>query len=211
MDEIRKEIEKFNGLLDRETAYLLVMEKKGKLKRKKIKDLKKGKASLIAKIESIGRKRENFINMVIGDETGHCILKLWDYLTNIAKYLKEGDIIRIANGWIKKGVYGTEINVGKYGIIEKLNGRIETKLEFGIKEGIFNLKGVLRKKYPTNVYFQNKEKFVAKIFLDEHEILLFDERARDIQKFKEGDEVVLFWLYKGNKIYATDFSRIKEP
>lgn len=213
--EVKREIEEFNGLLDEETAYLLVMEKMGKLRRNKIKDLigkVSSKVSLYAKIESFGKKERDFANAIIGDETGHCVLKLWEHNAHIANYLEEGDVIKIANGWCKEGAYGLEINVGKYGLIEKINKEIKTKKEFGIKKGIFCLRGILRKKYPTKVYIGEKEKFVAKILIDDYEIFLFDERVRDIQKFREGDEIAILWLYKNGsgKINATDFSRILE-
>lgn len=209
MDEIAEEIERFNGLIDEETAKLLVMEKKGLLKKKKIVEIKEGTASLFAKIESIGKKRKNFVNVVIGDETGHCIMKLWNHQMKNLIFLKEGDVIRIANAWAKKGIYGLEINVGKYGLIEKVDKKIETKLEFGKKDGIFNLSGKLIKKYPTEVYFENEEKFIRKILVDDNEIFLFDEKVKDVQNVMEGQKIALLWLYsKNGRIYATDFSKI---
>lgn len=209
-DEIKKEMEKFNWLIDEETAKLLLMEKKGKINLMKIKDLVEGNASLYAKIESIGSRRKNFVNAVIGDETGFCLMRLWDKNINFAHYLKEGDVIRIANAWVREGLYGIEINVGKYGMIEKADKKIETLIQFGVKEGIFNIKGVLNKKYPTQVYLGEKEKFIRKIIVDEKEVYLIDEMAREIQNVEEGKEIALMWLHKKNdRLYADEISRIK--
>ncbi|HEC75839.1 MAG TPA: hypothetical protein ENI33_01090 [Thermoplasmatales archaeon] len=209
-EEIKKEMEKFNWLIDEETAKLLVMEKQGKINLMKITDLKEGNVSLYAKIESMGTRKKNFMNAIIGDETGFCLMKLWDHNVNFAHYLKEGDVVRIANAWVRKGIYGIEINVGKYGMIEKTNKKIKTSLQFGIKEGIFNIKGVLNKKYPTQVYIGEKETFIRRIKVDDMEIYLINEMAKKIQNVEERKEITLLWLHKkNNRIYADELSKIK--
>lgn len=209
-EEIKEEMEKFDYMIDEEVARLLVLEKKHQIRRRKIAEIDEGSVALYAKIESFGKKWKNGVMAIIGDETGHCILRLWKHNAKIAEYLEEGDVIKIANGWAKSGAYGLEINVGKFGIIEKVEKKIITNIKFGIREGIFCLKGVLKKKFPTEIYFENEgERFFKKILVDEKEIFLFDERVKEVQRFCEGEEIVLLWLYKKNdKIYATDFSRI---
>lgn len=206
VDEIRKEMEKFDWLIDEETARLLILEKKNMMHNKKIAELIEGSATIYAKILSIGKKRNRFINIVIGDESGICILRLWKKIF----WLKEGDVIKIANGWVKNGYYGKEINIGRYGNIEKINKEIKVKINFGMNGKIFNLNGKLIKKFPTKIYFYEKgEKFVRKVLLNEIEIYLYDEKAKEIEKFEEGSSLSFLFLHsKYGKIYATDFSKI---
>ena len=208
-EEIEEEMRKFNNLIDKETAKLLILEKKHQIKRMKIKEIKSGSIALYAKIMDFVEKQKDRASLIIGDETGYCILKLWHHNVKIANFLKIGDVIKVANGWAKESYYGIEINVGKFGMIEKVNKDICP--EYGIKDGLFCLMGKLRKVFPTEIYFENgKEKFVKKILVDENEIYFVDEKIREMKKFCEGDKIVIFWLYKkGDKIYTTNFSRVK--
>ncbi|MEM1514066.1 MAG: hypothetical protein QXW78_01300 [Candidatus Thermoplasmatota archaeon] len=209
MDEIKAEMEKFDWLIDEDVAKLLLMEKNRLIERKKIMEAE-GNVAIDAKIESKGEIYEKKAIAVIGDESGHCVLKLWDENKKILNYLSEGDCIRIANGIAKKGIYGLEINVGKFGRVSKIDKKIETRIEFGEKDGIFCIKGKIEKKFPTRVIIdKNCEKFSRKIIVDGKEIYLFDEKAREINKINEGNEIILLWVCKRNgKIYATSFSKI---
>ena len=202
--DIREEIEKFDGLIDEETARLLLMEKNFLIERKKIKEAT-GNVALDAKIESIGKGA-----LVIGDESGHCILKLWGENKKILEYLREGDCIRIVNGFVREGIYGLEINVGKFGSISIINKKIETKIDFGERNGIFCIKGKIEKKFPTKLFIENNyERFSKKIIVDGKEIYLFDEIVKDANRISDGEEIVLLWVYKrSDKIHATSFSRI---
>jgi len=202
-EEIRKMIERFDGLIDEEAADMLVREKRGELKWKKIEELEEGKAWLYAKVENVVEK--NITMAVVGDETGHCILKIWEGDYGI----KEGDVIKIVNAWVKNGMRGREINVGKYGKIEKADVKIETKIEFGIKKGLFNIRGKINRIYPTQVYLGNKERFIRKVVVDGHEIFLMNERAREMKKFSENDEIIILWLHERNgRIYGDEVSKI---
>jgi len=50
---------------------------------------------------------------------------------------------------------------------------------------------------------------VRKIVVDLMEVYLLNERAKDMQNFNEGDEVLLLWLCKKNgRIYANELSKI---
>ncbi len=207
-DEARKEIERFDGLIDEEAAQLLAIERMGKLELAKIGELDEGKGSFYAKIESIWIA-DKMAKAIVGDETGHCLLNFWHHNIEVARNLHEGDVIKVVNAWIGKGKCGMEANVGKFGMVEKVSREIKTKIEFGIKEGIFNLKGILQKIYPTEVFLGGKEYFVRKIIVDLMEIYLINERARDMQNFEEGEEVVLLWLCRKNgRIYANELSKI---
>jgi len=78
-EEIEEEMRKFNNLIDKETAKLLILEKKHQIKRMKIKEIKSGSIALYAKIMDFVEKQKDRASLIIGDETGYCILKLWHH------------------------------------------------------------------------------------------------------------------------------------
>lgn len=208
---MQEEIRRFNGLLDEEAARLLVMSRRGELPRTTIGNLKETTVSLVARVMHIGTSKRDVVKMVVGDETGYALLNLWDHTAGFARHVNEGDVIRVANAWVRKGRYGMEINVGKYGTVERLEQEIPAPIIFGEREGLFNLKGTLVKKFPTTMYVDDVEHFVCRIVVDGDEIFLLDERARDIQRFCEGDPLALLWLYRRNgRIYADEWSKITE-
>ena len=201
--EIRKIMEEFNGLIDEETARMLLMERMGKREGNKIGKLKEGKTWLYAAVENIVMEEDPFL-AVIGDETGHCILKIWGNTPQ----LREGDVIKIVNGWAKRGRRGMEVNIGKYGMVEKAERNIVPKFEFGMKEGLFNLKGEIEKIFPTQVYLGKKETFVRKILLGNQDIYLINEMAKEMERFGEKEYLFLLWLHERNgRIYGDELSK----
>lgn len=207
--EVQEEIKRFNGLIDEEAARLLVMARKGELPQITISNLKESTLSLTARVMHVGTREKDVVKMVVGDETGYALLKLWDHNVGVARHVREGDSIHVANAWVKKRSYGMEINVGKYGMIERVERDIPAPITFGKREGLFNLKGTLVKKFPTTMYVDDVEHFMCRIVVDGDDIFLLDERARDIQRFCEGDTIVLLWLYRRNGgIYADEWSKI---
>ena len=208
-NEIQKEMQRFENLIDEEAARMLVLARTGDFPLVKIRELKGGAASLFAKIESFGVPNPQLVTAVIGDETGFALVKLWHRNVSCATYLKEGDVIRIANAWVNIRENIKEVNVGKYGMVEKINHSVTTTISFGEKPGLFNIKGVLQKKYPTSMYVDNIEHFTRKVIIDKKEINLLQERTRDVQSFNEGDDIIVLWLKKKNgRIYADECSRI---
>ncbi|MCD6481037.1 MAG: hypothetical protein J7L31_02030 [Thermoplasmata archaeon] len=206
-DETRRIMEEFGNLIDEETAKMLAMEKRGERRGSRIKELREGKTWLYGVVEKIA-KEENPLLAVLGDETGHCILKIWEETYDIT----EGDVIKIVNAWVKRGMRGMEVNVGKYGRIVKMEGSIETKIVFGKEEGLFNLRGTVERIYPTQVYLGKNETFVRKIIVDREEIYLLDEMAKEMNRFKENEEIVLLWLHERNgRIYGDEVSMILKP
>jgi len=207
--EVQEEIRRFNGLIDEEAARLLVMARKGELPQITISNLKESTLSLTAKVMHIGTREKDVVNVVVGDETGYALMKLWDHNVGAARHLHEGDTVSVANARVKKRGYGMEIHVGRYGTVERAEQEIPAPIIFGKREGLFNLRGTLVKKFPTTMYVDDVEHFMCRIVLDGDEIFLLDERARDIQRFCEGDTVALLWLYRRNSgIYADEWSKI---
>lgn len=205
--DVIDEIKKFDGLIDYDTARLIVMYKNGDTLTK-ISDAN-GDVGLYAKILSLGKVRKvkgNIVrNAIIGDESGCCLLAIWGEAIDRAIWIKEGDSIKIINGYVRNGYYGKEINVGRNGDIKKVGKEIKV----GKCKNFLNFSGKLIKKYPTQVYINDDgEKFFSKILIDEKEIILFDERIKDIQKIKNGSMVSIKWAYEKNKkIYLNDFGR----
>lgn len=67
-------------------------------------------------------KKGRVVNIFLGDDTGSIRLSLWDNETELVagdKGLREGDIVRVTKGWVKKDYQGgPEIRLGKSGTLE---------------------------------------------------------------------------------------------
>lgn len=128
MDEIKRRRKEYGGLLDDEAiAYLIVDEYGRNLGNKmKIVELYNGvNATLEVKVEKIlgievkkdGKYR--IMRVEVSDDTGKCILVLWnDEIEEIGKNLKPGMKIKIVNGYARDNIYGLQISLGKWGIIQ---------------------------------------------------------------------------------------------
>ena len=209
--DIENEKSKFNGMIDDEAAYLLSLAKKDKVPFKKVSNFQYGDVYTIVKIVHIFIKNENKVSAIVGDETGHCILSLWDNHVDFGYALKEGDVIQISNGFVRNRIRGKEINVGKFGMIDKSDKKIMTHIRFGKKLGIFNIKGDLIKKYSTQMYIDDFEHFMCQIKMDDFDVILLDDRVKDIQKYNEQDPLQILWVHQNShgKIYADECSVIR--
>ena len=74
-----------------------------------------------------------------------------------------------------------------------------------------NFKGILEKKYPTEVYINGeKERFFMKIVVGGREFILVDERIMDMRGVGIGEYVEIKWAYEKNgRLYVDDVGRIK--
>ena len=124
---VKKEREEYANLIDDVAAAFLVVDKLGKnfFATKKIEEIEVSKeGTLYAKIEKIGKVKEigrgKVVNIIIADDTGSCMLVLWNGDTELVtnKKLREGCTVKIINGYVKEGYYGLEINIGRWGAIE---------------------------------------------------------------------------------------------
>jgi replication factor A1 len=129
-EEIRKRFDEYEGLLSEEAiAYLLVDELgKNVMDKMRISDLKEGDSvSLVVNVEDVKDPREfkrkngnvgQVVNIDVKDETGRCRLTLWDKDVETVKdgRIKKGSRIKIVNGYVKVSDFGTEINIGRWGL-----------------------------------------------------------------------------------------------
>jgi len=228
--KIAEEIENYGGLIDEDTAAMVVVDKLRSdfFSVARISELKPSdEVTLYARVEFIGNVR-NFdggrvVNVVVSDGTGSCMLVLWDNDVDLVKSgkIKEGSMVKIINGYVKEGYYGMEINMGRWGLVKtEIDGvdigterRVE-KLN-GAKKGIVNVEIRIKEIHPTRIFFtENGERFAASIIAEdesgERKITLWDEMARLIQKFKEGDRIMIERTYvKNGEMHAGDISSIK--
>ena len=113
-----------------------------------------------------------------------------------------------------------EINVGRWGLVKTdeggadiCGGRRVEKLN-GAEKGIVNVEVRIREIHPTRIFFTDSgERFAASIIAEddsgERKIVLWDEMARIIQKFKEGDIIRIDRAYvKNGEMQAGDISSI---
>lgn len=209
-DEFLKEINnlqiEYDHLLDDESAGLLIIDKLGRNNQvySKISDLKpKTECTIVGKITDIKNHR-NFnrkngsigkvTNLEITDETGSCGLALWDKDAELVKNkkIKIGTNIKIINSYIKDGFNGIEINVGKYSLIEIESDK---KIELKEKQTSKSIKGKLIEIMPTRPFFKDNGEFgfVTNIKIQNKngikELTLWDEKVKEIQKYKVGDNI----------------------
>jgi len=217
---VREERKAYGYLIDDIAAAFLVVDKLGRnfFVMKKIEEIEAFmEATVYAKIEEIGEvkksKRGKVVNSIIADETGACILVLWDADAELVahKKLYEGCIVKVINGYVKEGYYGLEINVGKWGAIEiKSQHAPEMKIKRWkklneIKKGVANIEGRIAQINPTKIFFTgNGERFVAKIVMKdesgEREIMVWDERVKELQEISLGEKIKILNAYVKNGI-----------
>jgi len=79
-------------------------------------------------------------NMQIGDETGQTRLVLWGEDSKKIEGIKEGDVVKILQAYSKKSYNGgVEISLGKRGMVEKVDKKIEVA-ENKVIENAFEVK-----------------------------------------------------------------------
>jgi len=202
--EIRDILKESDELFDEETAGLLIIDKLGRNNENliKIKDVKnKKECTIIAKITKIKQQRTytskngskgKVANLEISDDTGTCNLVLWNKDVELLKNkeLKEGDVVKIINGYIKDGYNGLEINIGKYGLIE-----IQKDKEIKVQKKKDFLEGKILKIESTKPFFKDNGEygFVTNIKIQsknqEKKITIWDKKVKEIQNFKIGENI----------------------
>ncbi len=144
---IEEKQDELSGLVSKEgAAYIVGRElgidliKEGK-RDLKIKNIVPGmrNSELVVKIGRIFEKRTfekdgkkgQVLTMIVGDETGTTRLTFWnDQLDLIQKLgLDEGDAIKIINAWVKEGLNGPELSLGKNGSVSKAEKSIDMKID----------------------------------------------------------------------------------
>jgi replication factor A1 len=214
--EIKERYKKHNQLFDKDTVALFLIDELGKNNQviNKIADLKpdsnhtiSGTVTNIYELRTFTRKNGSsgrVVKLDVNDNTGLCRLVLWDkdveQVTN--KKIKKGTKIKIINGYTKNGYSGLELHLGRWGLLET-----ESNDTLGIREiELDQIKGRLVDKESTRAFFKSTGEFgfVSKIKIKgdkkENIITFWDEKVKEIQKFKIGDILVIkdFTMKKNN-------------
>ena len=208
-EEIKQIQEESDFLFDEETSAFLIVDKLGRNKENicKISELESGiECTVVGKITRIGElrsfNRKNgsnglVINLEISDETGKGNLVLWGRDTEIIKNktIKKNDFVRVINGYVKDGYNGLELNVGRYGLIETVEAEETPIAEINENRDENIFKGEIKSIQPTHAFFKDTGEFgfVSKIVIktgeDEQELTVWDEKVKELQRFKIGDRV----------------------
>ena len=201
-DKIKNLKDEYDGLIDDDTIALLIVDELGRNKENicKIIDIKDGgectltgKVTRINDARSFSRKNGSngeVVNLELSDETGKCTLVLWN---NDVELIKNKKIRKGSNIKVKNGYRGLEINVGKYGLIDILEEKeLKIKKINNFENGnIFE--GKIIDIQPTRAFFKNNGDFgfvtnvKMKSRIEEVEITVWDEKVKEIKKFKIGD------------------------
>lgn len=206
-DKIKKLKIEYDHLIDDNTIELLIVDELGRNKENicKINDLKNciectliGKVIKISNTRNFNRKNGSdgkVVNIELSDETGSCNLVLWNKDVELikTKKIKEGTNVKIINGYVKNGYKGLEINVGKYSLIEILE---EDDLNITKINNIKNeneIEGEIINIQPTRAFFKNNGEFgfvtnvILKSNIQKVEITVWDEKIKELKKYKIGD------------------------
>jgi replication factor A1 len=233
-NDIKKRFEEFEKLLDEETIALLIVDELGRNKKviSKIADIKPNfEYTVVGQVKNVYEsrkfKRKNgkpgkVINLDISDETGSCRLVLWNNDVEIVKNkdIVKGSIIKIINGYTKEGYSGVEINLGRWGLLE-LESSDQIQTIFDTQANTNEISGELTHKNPTKVFFKDTGDvgFVTTIKIngenEEKNITLWDEKVKEIQKFKIGNKILIkdVTIKQNNgikEIHANSNSEIKK-
>src|SRR5574337_494493 len=144
-DEFKSKVEEkvnmMNGLCDTKTAAMLVASEMGLNETVKIKGITAARGSVVldAKVLSIGDIREfsrddggvgRVVNITLADDTGTIRAALWDEAADLVKIgdIKVGQNLKV-KGYIKEGLRGHEINVGRGGNIEHIDKEVAVNLK----------------------------------------------------------------------------------
>ena len=208
--EIKNRKKEYDNLIDENTLALLIVDELGRNKQNvsKIADLEPGSECIVlGKIIGISEprsfKRKNgssgrVVNLEITDGTGTCGLALWDKDVDLVKNktIREGTSLKVVNGYIKDGFNGLEINVGKWGLLEV---KSEAVPDFDDKkiDNTKEIKGELVEMEPTRAFFKDSGEFgfVTNIKIKDDEgikqLVIWDEKVKEIQRFKQGDSLIV--------------------
>ena len=119
VEKVRQKVESMSGLCDEKTAAMLVAHELGADMSINISEInsEKRNVTFLGKIANISPVREfkrngeigHVANIVVSDETGSVRVVLWNDLAQHAEELQIGQTLRI-EGFVKEGLYGTEVN-----------------------------------------------------------------------------------------------------
>lgn len=168
-EKVKEASEEYGGLIDETAAAMVVVDKlRGDFFNvAKISDLEESKeVTLYARVEFLGEVKKfdggRVANIVISDETGMCMLVLWDNNAGLVEdgRIVEGMTIKVINGYVKKGYYGIEVNVGRWGIVEidegKLRGYEKNVKLVDAREGIVNIRARIKNLSNQDILYRER-------------------------------------------------------
>ena len=135
------------------------------------------------------------LNLDIQDTTGTCRLVLWNDDVDLINQhnITIGTTIKIINGYTKNSRNGIEIHLGKWGLLE-----IQTTQQQPIQSpNTQEITGELVEREPSRPFFKDNgdfgfiTKIILKIAKKRQEIILWNEKVKEIQQFNIGDTITL--------------------
>lgn len=228
-DEFRSKVEEkvvmMNGLCDSKTAAMLVASEMGLNETVKIKDMTPDKSNVvfIAKVTSVGDIREfsrdndtmgRVVNLTLADDTGSIRAALWDEACDLVKIgdIKTGQNLKV-KGYIKQGLRGLEINVGRGGNIEHVEIEVPVDIKplkiSEIKSGMSGLNIIGRVLDTGKMHtFARKDGSAGKVTnltigddTGKIRVTLWDEKA-EAHGFKAGDTVEIMNAYARENTFS---------
>ena len=123
--EIESRRKKYGNLLDDEAIAYLIVDELGRNpgNRMNIADLYDGiNATVEATVKKVGEvemvKSHRILRVEIEDSSGKCTLVMWnDEIEKAMENMREGEKIKIINGYVRENKYGLQISLGRWGIL----------------------------------------------------------------------------------------------
>jgi replication factor A1 len=228
-DEFRSKVEEkvamMNGLCDSKTAAMLIASELGLNETVKIKDMTPDISNVvfIAKVTYVGDIREfsrdndtmgRVVNLVLADDTGYIRAALWDEACDLVKIgdIKMEQSLKV-KGYIKHGLRGLEINVGRGGDIEHVEIEVPVNIKplkiSEIKPGMNGLNIIGRVldigKMRTFARKDGSAGKVTNLTLGDDtgkiRVTLWDEKA-ETHGLKEGDSVEIMNAYARENTFS---------
>jgi len=115
-----------------------------------------GRISRISKRDFLTEKGSGKLASVsISDETGTTRLVLWDNEIGRLDELKEGDVIAVS-GYVRQGLFGSELRLGRYGKIEKSEERISRRARItDLREGqLKEIRAAIVQLFESNPFYE---------------------------------------------------------
>ncbi len=129
--KVEAKVKEWAGLLDQTAASLIVIDECGRLdvlftSVENLQDTTE--VSIRVHVDKINPVRSftrrsgelgRVVNIEVSDESGHCLLVLWDDDVRLVEqgYIKVGRVIRALDCYVRKSNFGLEVSCGKFGSI----------------------------------------------------------------------------------------------
>jgi len=205
-EEIHKRYKEYDGLLNKDTIALLIIDELGRNIQNvcKIANLEPGtECTVFGKVTNIRESRSftrkngssgRVINLELTDDTGTCGLVLWDKDVGLVHNdtIKKGTIIKVINSYIKEGFTGIEANIGRWSLL-KIEPEDAPTFTNKLPTDITMIKGTLIEVEGTRAFFKDDGKFgfVTTIKIKDNEgikhLTIWNEKVKEIQQFNVGD------------------------